>query len=249
MTFDLSPIDWDAVGAIFSILTAGLGGWIAFMVRKGQRQRETLNAFETYRKELLDFTNHVITALDRTRSLIANDPEHATVDVGLAKNDYYERRSELLGQVSSLIDRGRFLFPNRELGGFGQEKGVANRGLRDRVLDRVISAHHILQAVDYTHFNNNRATISFHSLMESRRYELNGRDKHLHDALQNLSTEELEKLARERQIRLDDVIVSAKRSFVSEMFLILQPEDWLNQVEEAYGIKLRSRGHKVERYQ
>ena len=240
MTFNLSLIDWDAVGAIFSILTASLGGWIALMVRKGQRHRETLNAFDTYRKELLDYSNQVITALDRTRSLIANNPEHATIDVGLAKNDYYERRSELLGQVSSLIDRGRFLFPNRGFRGFGQEKGVANRGLRDQVLDRIISAHHILQAVDYTHFNNNRATMPFHSLMDSHRYELNGRDKHLYEALRHLSTEELERLARERQMRLDDLIVSAKRSFVSEVFLILRPEDWLNKVEGAYGIRLRS---------
>ena len=110
MTFELPFINWDAVDAMFSILTAGIGGWIALMVRKGQRQRETLNAFDTYRKELLDFTNHVITALDRSRSLIANDPENATIDIGLAKNDYYERRSQLLAQVSSLIDRGRFLF-------------------------------------------------------------------------------------------------------------------------------------------
>lgn len=42
-------------------------------------------------------------------------------------------------------------------------------------------------------------------------------------------------------IRLDDMIVAAKRSFVHEVFEIVQPQDWLEKVEKAHGIKLRSR--------
>ena len=42
-------------------------------------------------------------------------------------------------------------------------------------------------------------------------------------------------------IKLRDLIVSAKRAFVSEVFSILQPANWLEEVGHAYGIDLRSR--------
>lgn len=241
MTIDLSRIDWQAVGAIFSILTALVGFWIAFVLKKGQTQRENLNAFDNYRKELLDFTNHVIIAMDRVRSLISNDPDRATIDSGVARAAYFDRRNELLGEVSSLIDRGRFLFPNRDVG-YGLDKGAANRGFRDPVLDRVVSAYRVLQAVDYRDFGKNRETIHVQNLTADRdRCELDERGRQLYEAFRHLSAVEQRRLEGDGFVRLDDMIVAAKRSFVNEVFEIVQPQDWLKKVEKAHGIKLRSR--------
>ena len=241
MTIDLSRIDWQAISAIFSILTALVGFWIALVVKKGQTQRENLNAFDNYRKELLEFTNHVIIAMDRVRSLIGNDPDKATADPGIARDAYFDRRNELLAEVSSLIDRGRFLFPNRDIG-YGQHKGAANRGFRDPVLDRVFSAYRVLQAVDYRDFGKNREPINVHSLTAGReRCELDDRTRQLYGAFRHLSEVEQKTLKGNSLIRLDDMIVAAKRSFVHELFEIVQPQDWLEKVEKAHGIKLRSR--------
>ncbi len=42
-------------------------------------------------------------------------------------------------------------------------------------------------------------------------------------------------------VRLLDMMVAAKRSFVGEIFAVVQPRTWLQSVEQNYGIQLQSR--------
>ena len=160
--------------------------------------------------------------MDRVRSLISKDPDKATIDSGVARVAYFDCRNELLGEVSSLIDRGRFLFPNEDVR-YGLDKGAANRGFRDPALDRVVSAYRVLQAVDYRDFGKNRETIHVHNLTTHRdRRELDERGRQLYEAFRHLSAVEQERLERSGLVRLDDMIVAAKRSFVNEVFEIVQ---------------------------
>ena len=76
-----------------------------------------------------------------------------------------------------------------------------------------------------------------------------GRQGYLYESFAHLSKEEQENLEgnpdKNGEIRLKDLIVSAKRSFVSEIFSIIQPRDWLGKVEKSHGIELRSRTCEV----
>ena len=144
--------------------------------------------------------------------------------------------------MSSLLDRGRFFFPNQKVAGIGEHKGSAHQGLRDPVLNRILAASHVLMATDYQSFDRNRESwIRWETLTTVA----TGSEGHVCSAFQRLSQAEqsrlAEKLTKKDGIRLMDLIVSAKRAFVSELFDILQPGSWLQQVEGAYGIDLSSR--------
>lgn len=244
MTFELSTITWQSVGAVSSFVTAVLGIVISIMLRKGQHRREALTAFDNYRKEILDFANHVIDMMSQIQSLIATNPDKINIEQGNDYQDFFNRRSNLISEMSSLVDRGRFFFPNREEGKVGQEKGIANQGLRDPVLNRIISARYCVMAIDYNKFTLNSEPIHLKSL--TRNHQRKGRDNNLYRAFIHLSKEEQNRLNNKpNNINMNDLIVSAKRSFVSEIFTIIQPRDWLKNVDEIYGISLRSRGVEI----
>ena len=175
------------------------------------------------------------------RTLIAFNLDHAAVPAE-ARQQFVEERSRLIGRVSSLIDRGRLFFPNQKVDGNGAQEGAAQQGQRDPVLNRIMVLSHILEAIDYKDFDNNsKAWIRWPALIDRRP----GRSGHVCRAFGRLSKAEQGRLAGEFNSRecitLMDLTVSAKRAFVSEVFSILQPRKWLEEVEKAYDIKLLAR--------
>lgn len=242
-TMDVNPsnfktISWQAIGVLTGLFTALLGAVISVMLRKGQRQREALIASENYRREILDFANQVIDTMSQTRSLIATNPCKAS-EPRTARDAFYSRWSRLRSDISSLIDRGRFFFPNHEYN-MGQEKGSAHEGRRDPVLNRIMSAYFCMKAIDYRNFALNSQPICLRSLKQDNK--AGDRERNLLEAFRHLSKEEQDRLNRKSSVKLDDLVVSARRSFVSELFSIIQPRDWLKKVEKIHGISLRSRG-------
>lgn len=209
--------------------------------KKVQEARDRLGAFDAYRRELGRFADGVIDVIAEVQTLIAFNLEHAAVPAE-AHQRFVEERSRLIGRVSSLIDRGRFFFPNREIAGSGAHEGTAQRGQRDPVLNRIVALSHILKATDYEDFDNNsKEWIRWGTLTTVAK----GREGHVCSAFEWLSEAEQSRLAgevrRKGGITLMDLTAAAKRAFVSEVYSILQPEEWLKQVDEAYGIKLLSR--------
>ena len=209
--------------------------------KRVQEGRDRLHAFDGYRRELGRFADVVIDVMGEIQTLIAFNPDRAAVPAE-ARQKFIEERSGLIGRVSSLLDRGRFFFPNQEVAGIGEHKGSAHQGLRDPVLNRILVASYVLMATDYESFDRNRESwIRWETLTTVA----TGSEGHVCSAFQRLSQAEqsrlAEKLTKKDGIRLMDLIVSAKRAFVSELFDILQPGSWLQQVEGAYGIDLSSR--------
>ena len=248
-----------AVGIIVQIGIAVVGGFIAHSVgraaaeqkkrddsrvaqeKKLQERRDRLHAFDGYRRELGGFADIVIDVMGEIQTLIAFNPDRAAVPAE-ARQQFIEQRSKLVGRVSSLIDRGRLFFPNREVVGIGEDRGPAQQGLRDPVLNRIMAASHVLMATDYERFDRNTKTwIRWKDLTNVAP----GREGHVCSAFRHLSQTEQGRLAAELKtndgIRLMELIVSSKRAFVSEVFDILQPARWREQVEGAYGIDLSSR--------
>lgn len=262
-------IDWAAVGVLANFLIAGAGLWIRHTIqqnakaqkeledkrvvrenkleeariareKKIQGRRDRLYAFDGYRRELVRFSDEVIDVMGEIQTLIAFNPSKADVPAN-ARQRFVEERSRLIGRVSSLVDRGRLFFPNLGVAGIGGHKGSAQQGLRDPVLNRVLAARHVLMAIDYEKADHNKPWIRWKTLTSVEP----GTGGHVCSAFQHLSTEEqsrlLDELKQRVDLRLIDLIVSAKRAFVSEIFSIVQPTKWLDEVESSYGIDLRSR--------
>lgn len=60
---------------------------------------------------------------------------------------YQNARARLIWRLSSLLDRGRFFFPNLEAQ-HGAHKPAAYRGLRSAALDHLLGVHRALIALD-----------------------------------------------------------------------------------------------------
>ena len=262
--------EWNAIGIVVNLLIALVGGAIGCFIkqnaaqqkkleearvrreeeleearvereRRVQEARARLAAFDGYRRELARFADTAIDTMGDIQTLIAFDPDRAHIPAQ-ARQQFVEQRSKLIGQISSLIDRGRFFFPNRAVADVGAHNGPAQQGLRDPVLNRIMAASHFLKAIDYQDFARNRdSRIRWDTLTTVTQ----GSAGHVCSGFRHLSQAEqsrlVEKLTTTGSLRLMDLIVSAKRAFVSEVFSILQPANWLKQVEDAYAIKLLSR--------
>ena len=64
MVLDLSDdILWRALNVIATFAAAISGAVIAYMLHRGERQTKRLDAFDKYRRELLDFTSDVLLAM------------------------------------------------------------------------------------------------------------------------------------------------------------------------------------------
>ena len=253
-------IDWVAVGVVVNALIAGFVYWIGRGIRRNarrqnalqdariareneleearaarerrtRRRRDRLQAFDGYRKELVRFSDEVIDVMGEIQTLIAFNPDRADVPAN-ARQRFVEERSRLIGRVSSLVDRGRFFFP---------VEGSAQKGLRDPALNRLLAARHVLMAIDYEKADHNKPWIRWKTLAAVQP----GTEANVCLAFRHLSREEQGRLLRELKhrtdLRLMDLVVSAKRAFVSEVLGIVQPTEWLGEVEGAYGIELRSR--------
>ena len=241
-----------AVGIIVNAVIAGIGFYIGRSVRrsaavqmeldraradrekKAQEHRGRLQAFDGYRREIGRFADTVIDVMGEIQVLIAFNPARAG-DPEKAGQRFVEERSRLIGRVSSLIDRGRFFFPNDKDARIGEHKGSAQQGLRDQVLNRVLAASYVVMATDYEIFGRNGTPwICWKTLTTGAE----GSAGHVRSAFQLLSEAEQRRLAdilkNKDGIRLRDLIVSAKRAFVSEVFEIVQPSEWFKKVDSVY---------------
>jgi hypothetical protein len=69
--------------------------------------------------------------------------------------EFFDQRHQLRMRISSLIDRGRWFFPNLRHEVFGAHKEVAFRGFRHKVLDSLVGACRLVEQMDYQVQANN----------------------------------------------------------------------------------------------
>ena len=69
---------------------------------------------------------------------------------------YFEHRNKLRTSISSLIDRGRWFFPNLQTEEVGHSKEKAFRGYRQETLNSLVAAYDVVTALDYTDGVSNR---------------------------------------------------------------------------------------------
>lgn len=199
-------------------------------------KRDVLRAFDRYRRELMGFTDEVIGIMGSIQGLLAVDPS-AIEDPDVratALRDYSNERDRLMNRVSSLIERGRFFFPNLA----EDDRGTAQYGLLDPVLNRIVAVHYVLRAMECGDPASSRRTWDGEQVIGGDEPEA----EHIQNAYRHLSVPERSRLYRKRNgFSLADLIISARRSFVDELFDMIQPRQWLDDVDKAYGIQLSSR--------
>ena len=70
----------------------------------------------------------------------------------LEKGEFYDRRQKIRARLWSLIDRGRFFFPNydpKNTPKIGQDKPTAYQGYRHEVLDQLVFSVRVVKILSY----------------------------------------------------------------------------------------------------
>jgi hypothetical protein len=69
---------------------------------------------------------------------------------------FFERRNKIRTSLSSMIDRGKWFFPNLKAEEIGQTKEKAYRGYRQEILNSLVAAYNLMTALDYQDGTKNR---------------------------------------------------------------------------------------------
>lgn len=136
----LGQIGWDAVSAVSGLLIAALGFRISRSLRRREQQSQRYMLLAEYRKEIIAYSREFFEIVSDALS-VRSRSESAGKAI--------QELDRLSTRLSSLVDTGRFLFPN-DIGGsnaFGFEKGPAFAGRRRPALDAILAAHYALEAM------------------------------------------------------------------------------------------------------
>lgn len=205
MTVNLGTLDWNAVVAISTIAIAVIGFLINRKLNKGQEQAERYALLVQFRREMIDYASEFFSASADAIAL-ADLAETHGVD--------QEKCNIVSAELSALIDKGRFLFPNYKDGaGFGKEKGPAFEGFRREPLDAILAAFFAVESIRRP---DQKQSYMRKSLREIIR------------ANQPISREFRAENAR-------SLIIEARRSFLNSVVPKTYPELWLQQFSDLLG--------------
>lgn len=157
MIWPLDKTQTIALISAFSPIVALFGAvaTVLFAVRNWKRElvNQRLNMVATELKYFEDFrkwADQLGDALTEAIHLCDLDPTKECKG-----EPFFEQRHRLRITVSSMIDRGRWFFPNIEVDDHGAHKELGYRGYRHELLDGVVSAYICLGRVDYRNKQNN----------------------------------------------------------------------------------------------
>lgn len=140
ITVALQIIDWQAVTGMSGLLIALSGLILSQILRKQQRMAQKYSLLNEYRNEVISFS--------RIFFEIVSDAIALRIRAD-APNMETEEIDKIASRLSSLVDTGRFLFPNdiSHANAFGFEKGPAYAGRRRPPLDAIPAACYAVQAM------------------------------------------------------------------------------------------------------
>lgn len=138
--FDITKFPWEAISAASTIAIAFIGFEISGRVSLNEAKRSQYTLLVEYRKELMSFSEQFSALIAQAISL---------VDCDLGDNLKSDKASEISSKLSSLVDIGRFIFPNdvNPPNDFGREKGPAFAGARRPALDAVMAAFFVVESI------------------------------------------------------------------------------------------------------
>lgn len=132
---DFSNNMWTNILSLLSILIAGITSYFYFRDRKKERYA----IVSDYCKQLIEWHGRTVEILIELRVFTREGNRSKT--------------KELLMNLSSQIEKGRFYFPNIDrYNGFGNDKPIAYRGYRNLTLDFLVYSYNLFNREDASNF-------------------------------------------------------------------------------------------------
>jgi hypothetical protein len=131
-----------AVIALSALITSAL--FAARNFRLG-----VITARQKYFDDVRKWADQLSDALTEAIHLCDLDPTKVEGD------SFFNRRHRLRICISSMIDRGRWFFPNTEIDEHGAHKEPGYRGYRHEVLDPLVTAYICVRRINYRNGENN----------------------------------------------------------------------------------------------
>jgi hypothetical protein len=213
----------DYAPAINLLLTVALFV-LAYILQAKARRIASLMAWKSYRDEIRSYSESVIEVLSAVEGLCEANPE-------ILKQDFWNRRSELLSKLSALRDFGKLLLPNLHPEQHGQHKSGAYQGYRQRSLDCITAAFLIAIAIDFKVSRNNKERVIISLPIPQQSHQA----KQLWIGLCKLPkpvTPEGRKddKGNSKGWSCKSGLVEAKRQFVTEMQSLVDPRLWIDEI-------------------
>ena len=221
----------DILGLIVTIAIFIIG----LTIERKTKRIQVLAIRKDFIRPIIEFSNEAIDVISQLEALCHMNPEIKEVN-----QVFWDRRNELLSQVSSLRDKGKLLLPNESPRSYGQNRSSAYRGIRQKSLDALKAAFYAGASINFV--------VQGFNLVPA---ELTGEIEDIQAKRIKKSLDELPRgialggptIARrkEKGWSSKQAIVEAKRQFVSEVFDIIEPETWIENIN-SFPLKKQSKG-------
>lgn len=130
-----------------------------------------------------------------------------------------DKRNDLLCDLSSQIEIGRFYFPNIDKGDtYGKEKPSAYKGYRNVVLDFLVFSYQLFSRDDYKKYKQHAETLQ--RLFTSHIYVMLNPHKHNEEIIKNTF------ITKHKQISIDDFIKESPETIYTLFAIDSNKENW-----------------------
>ena len=126
------------ITAVIAVMAIASPAFFAYL----NWRRERVAFRQNYFKEIRVWADEVSDLMSEAMHLCDLDPKKMTAET------FFDRRHRLRIALSSMIDRGRWFFPNLELDDHGKNKPPGFRGYRHEILDGIVRAYRSVDAMN-----------------------------------------------------------------------------------------------------
>jgi hypothetical protein len=134
--FDLA-LAFTIVGGLWTLVKF----YSDYLENKRKTKLEYFKTIRDYNLQLRNWANQIIDLMTSAGHLCLLDPKQ--------DSDFYTKRHNLLIDLSSWADKGRFFLPNSDVDNFGHQKPSAYRGFRSESLNLIVSCYDLVKSMDY----------------------------------------------------------------------------------------------------
>lgn len=129
--------------ALLSIISAAIFAWINYQRERLNQRIHYVNLRQQHFLALRVWSDQISDLFSEVIHFCELDPEKCP------SGSFFERRNKYRIALSSMIDRGRWFFPNLNTESHGQGKELAFRGYRQDVLNSLVDAYNSVTDINY----------------------------------------------------------------------------------------------------
>ena len=134
---------------IIAAISALIGALVGFITHRGVTSQERARK-QQYFSDLRQWADEAVNILSEAVHICEIDPSLCEAP------SFFNRRHKLKVNISSLIDRGRWFFPNLKHTEYGEWKPEAYKGFRHPALDSLIYTYKAIHNMDYSNGEKNK---------------------------------------------------------------------------------------------